>query len=164
MDNFINKVEASGIVALDLIDFKSSIEIAEFDIKDHLFMGVIVKEKQFRESVSRIDFTNFKGKAVAVFCSVDAIVPPWVYMLLAEKLHSNAGYFDFKYPSSLELDLWKANLMNADLSGYKDKKTVIRARPDMPAALYMIATNRLKPLVKALMYGEVGMPKVIFKN
>ncbi|MCE7039126.1 DUF2480 family protein [Dyadobacter sp. CY312] len=164
MDNFINKVEASGIVALDLIDFKPSMEIAEFDIKDHLFMGVIVKEKHFRESVSGIDFTSFNGKAVAVFCSVDAIVPPWVYMLLAEKLHSNAACFDFKYPSSLELDLWKANLMNADLSVYKGKKTVIRARPDMPAALYMIATNRLKPLVKALMYGEVGMPKVIFKN
>lgn len=164
MDTFINKVEASGIVALDLTDFKPEIGILEFDIKDYLFMEVMVKEKEFKESVSRMDFSIFKGKAVAVFCSVDAIVPPWVYMLLAERLHSHAVFFDFKDRESLAVDLWKTNLMNADLSGYIGKKTVIRARPDMPAALYMIATNRLKPLVKALMYGEVGMPKVIFKN
>lgn len=163
-DIFINKVEASGIIAFDLIDFKPAIEIVEFDIKDYLYMEMIVKEKEFRASVSQIDFTSFKDKAVAIICSVDAIIPPWVYMVLAEKLHNNAAYFDFKDTTSVEVDLWKKNLADADLSSFADHKVVVRARPDMPPGVYMLATDRLKPLVKALMYGEIGMPKVIFKN
>lgn len=163
-DVLINKVEASGIIALDLIDFKPQLEITGFDIKDHLFMGQIVKEKEFRASLSRIDFTSFRHKAVGIVCSADAIIPPWVYMALAEKFHSNAAYFDFKDKDAVELDLWKANLTKADLSAYQNQKTVVRARSEIPPALYMLAADRLKPLVTTLMYGEVGMPKVIFKK
>lgn len=161
---FINKVEASGIIAFDLIDYKPDIEIIEFDIKDYLYMEMIVKEKEFRSSMSQIDFTYFKGKAVGIVCSADAIIPPWVYMVLAEKFHDNAVYFDFKDITSVEEDLWKENLLKADVSSFIGHKVVVRARPDIPPALYMLATSRLKPLVKALMYGEIGMPKVIFKN
>lgn len=162
---FINKVTASGIVALDLFDFRPTADLVEFDIRDYLFMGLIVKEREFKAAIAQIDFRAFKGKAVAVICSTaDAIIPPWVYMVLAEKLHAHAACFDFKDKAALELDLWKDKLLQADLSAYKGKKTVVRARPGIPPTLYMIATDRLKPLVKALMYGEVGMPKVIFKN
>lgn len=164
MSNIINKVEASGIVAIDLIDYKPTIEVVEFDIKDYLYMGLIVKEKEFKEAISLIDFSHFDGKAVAIICSADAIIPPWVYMFLADKFHSNALIIDFKDKKTLEFNLWKTNLAQADLSAYTNKKTVVRARPDTPPALYLIVTQRLKPLVKALMYGEVGMPKVILKN
>ena len=113
--------------------------------------------------MSQIDFTYFKGKAVAIVCSADAIIPPWVYMVLAEKFHDNAVSFDFKDIASVEEDLWKENLLKADISSFTGHKVVVRARPDIPPALYMLATSRLKPLVKALMYGEIGMPKVILK-
>lgn len=162
--NIINKVEASGIVAIDLIDYKPKIEIVEFDIKDYLYMGLIVKEKEFRASISQINFNDFQGKAVALICSADAIIPPWVYMFLADKFNSHAILIDFKDKNRLELDLWKNNLKQADLSIYKGKKTVVRARPDTAPDLYLIATERLKPIVKVLMYGEIGMPKVILKN
>ena len=85
-------------------------------------------------------------------------------MVLAEKFHDNAVYFDFKDITSVEEDLWKENLLKADVSSFTGHKVVVRARPDIPPALYMLATSRLKLLVKALMYGEIGMPKVIFKN
>ncbi|VTP91532.1 DUF2480 family protein [Sphingobacterium daejeonense] len=162
--NFINKVEASGIVALDLIDYKTELEIIEFDIKTLLFMEMIVKEKEFRASLSDIDLSMYKEKAVAFVCSVDAIIPPWVYMVLADVFHGNAAYFDFKDAAGVALDLWKKNLTEADLSTYQDKKIVVRARPDIPPALYIMATALLKPLVKTLMYGEIGLPKVIYKK
>ncbi|VTP91728.1 DUF2480 family protein [Sphingobacterium daejeonense] len=162
-ETFVNKVEASGIVAFDLIDFRPTIEIVDFDIKQLLFMEMIVKEKEFRSAVREIDFAAFKGKAVAVHCSVDAILPSWVYMVLADRLHGNAAYFDFKDIPSLELDLWKSRVKAVDLSPFRDKKVVVRARPELPPTLYMLATDLLKPIVKALMYGEIGMPKVIFK-
>ena len=47
-ENFINKAKASGIIALDLSEYKPTTEIVELDIKDHLFMGMIVKEKEFK--------------------------------------------------------------------------------------------------------------------
>ncbi len=160
---FVNKVEASGIVAFDLIDFRPKMEIIGLDIRHLLFMEMIIKEKEFRSAIDQIDFSSFANKAVAVHCSVDAIIPSWVYMVLADRLQSNAAYFDFKDIPSLELDLWKSNVLDAELLPFENKKVVVRARPEIPPALYMLATKRLKPLVKALMYGEIGMPKVIFK-
>lgn len=162
-NTFVNKVEATGIIAFDLLDFKPAIEIREIDIKDLLYMEMVVKEKEFRAAIAQIDFTSFRNKAVAVYCSVDAIIPSWVYMVLADLLYDNATHFDFKDPQSLQLDLWKSNVLNADLLPLRNKKVVVRARPEIAPALYMLATDRLKPLVKTLMYGEVGMPKVIFK-
>lgn len=163
-NNFLNKVDASGIVAIDLLDLKPLEEIEVLDIKDHLYMGLIVKEKEFRESVSSIDCNKFKDKIVAVICSADAILPPWIYMLIAEKIftHSKSIYFDT--PEKVLENIWLDNLKAADLTFYKDKKVVVRARTEITPALYFSATLLLKPLVKTLMYGEIGVPKVIFKN
>lgn len=161
---FINKVEASGIITIDLLDYKPEIEIITLDIKEHLFMGMIVKEKEFKESIAETDFSIYNGKAVAVICSEDAIIPPWAYMMLVEKLYSYAVYVDLNTPETVLLDFWKKNFLNADLSQYKDQKVVVKARADVDPALYLMASLRLKSLVKSLMYGEAGMPKVIFKN
>ncbi|KPE49208.1 DUF2480 family protein [Chryseobacterium indologenes] len=162
--NFINKAEASGIIALDLLDYKPSIEIVELDIKDHLFMGMIVKEKEFKESIAAVDFSVYNEKAVGIVCSTDAIIPPWVYMLIMEKLSPYAIYADLNNAETVLLDLWKRRLLYADLKHYKDQKVVVRARADHDPALYLLAAGLLKPIVKSLMYGEIGMPKVIFKN
>ena len=163
-ERFINKVENSGIVALDLIDFKPGLEIVAFDIKDHLYMELIVKEKEFKQSVAGLDLTVYKNKAVAVFCMVDTIIPTWVFMYLADKLYTSAAFVDFKSVSELQTDLWKLNLSSADLSHFKAQKVVVRARPGIPPALFILATNLLKSLAKTIMYGEIGMPKVISKN
>lgn len=162
--NFINKAEASGIIALDLLDYKPSIEIVELDIKDHLFMGMIVKEKEFKESIAAVDFSVYNEKAVGIVCSTDAIIPPWVYMLIMEKLSPYAIYADLNNAETVLLDLWKRRLLYADLKHYKDQKVVVRARADHDPSLYLLAAGLLKPIVKSLMYGEIGMPKVIFKN
>ena len=148
---FINKVENTGILALDLIDFKTDLAILSFDIKTLLYQEAIVKEKEFREALAAVDWSAFRNKAVAISCSVDAIIPPWVYMALAEKLHPVAAYYDFKAMEDLEIDLWMQALQ-------------AMARPNIPASLYMLATERLIPIVQTLMYGQVGMPKVIFKK
>ena len=163
-NNFLNKVDASGIVAIDLLDLKPIEKIVVLDIKDHLFMGLIVKEKEFRESVSAIDFTKFKDKIVAVICSADAILPPWIFMLIAEKIFAYTENIYFDNPEKVLENIWLDNLKTADLTFYKDKKVVVRARTEITPALYLSVTLFLKPLVKTLMYGEIGMPKVIFKN
>lgn len=164
MEKFINKVEASGIIAFDLFDFRPTEEFVGLDIKDMLYMEMIIKEKEFKAAVKEMDFTVFTGKAVAIYCSVETVIPSWVYMVLADKFCGVAAYFNFNTVKSLELEMWYTNVLKADLSPYKDQKVVVRARPEILPALYMLATDRLRPVVKALMYGEIGMPKVIYKR
>lgn len=161
---FINKAEASGIIALDLSDYKPSLDIVELDIKDHLFMGMIVKEKEFKESIAAVDFSVYHEKAVGIVCSTDAIIPPWAFMMLMEKLSPYAVYADLNNAETVRLDLWKRRLMYADLKNYKNQKVVVRASTDHDPSLYLLAAGLLKPLVKTLMYGEIGLPKVIFKS
>ena len=49
MDEVINnKVSESALVTLNLEEYFPSGEIALFDMKDYLFMGLILKEKEFR--------------------------------------------------------------------------------------------------------------------
>ncbi|PWN69487.1 DUF2480 domain-containing protein [Chryseobacterium phosphatilyticum] len=161
---FINKAKASGIIALDLLDYKPTTEIVELDIKEHLFMGMIVKEKEFKESIAAVDFSVYKDKAVGIICSTDAIIPPWAYMLLMEKLSPYAIHVDLNNAETVLLDLWKRRLTYADLKAYKDQKVVVRAQASHDPSLYLLAAGLLKPLVKSLMYGEIGLPKVIFKQ
>ncbi|ASK28771.1 hypothetical protein CEY12_00985 [Chryseobacterium sp. T16E-39] len=161
---FINKAEASGIVSFDIWDYKPSIEIVEIDLKEHLFMGMILKEKEFKESISAIDFSIYTGKAVAVICSTDAIIPPWAYMVLMNQLSGYCVYSDIKNSQGILEDLWKKELQSAELEQYKDLKVVVKARSETAPALYFLVTQLLKPFVKSLMYGEIGMPKVIFKK
>ncbi|SFN79767.1 Protein of unknown function [Chryseobacterium oleae] len=161
---FINKAEASGIIALDLLNYKPTTEIVELDIRDHLFMGMIVKEKEFKESIAAVDFSVYNEKAVGIICSTDAIIPPWAYMMLMEKLSPYAVYADLNSGETILLDLWKRRLMYADLKCYKNQKVVVRARADHDPSLYLLAAGLLRPLVKTLMYGEIGIPKVIFKS
>lgn len=160
---FINKAEASGIIAFDLLRYKPSIEIVELDIKDHLFMGMIVKEKEFKESMAAVDFSVYNEKAVGIVCSTDAVIPPWAYMMLMEKLSPYAVYADLNNAETILLELWKRRLIYADLKSYKNEKVVVRASADHDPSLYLLAAGLLKPLVKSLMYGEIGLPKVIFK-
>lgn len=161
---FVNKATASGIIAFDFLDYKPTTEIVELDIKDHLFMGMIVKEKEFKESIAAVDYSVYKNKAVGIICTTDAIIPPWAYMFLMEKLSPYAAYVDLNSAETVLLDLWKRRLIYADLKCFKDQKVVVRANTSHDPALYLLATELLKPLVKSLMYGEIGLPKVIFKK
>ncbi|WP_336960281.1 DUF2480 family protein [Chryseobacterium contaminans] len=161
---FVNKAAASGIIAFDFSDYKPTTEIIELDIKDYLFMGMIVKEKEFKESISAVDYSVYQNKAVGIVCSTDAIIPPWAYMFLMEKLSPYAVYVDLNSAEKILLDLWKRRLIYADLKHFKDQKVVVRAHSSHDPSLYVLATELLKPLVKSLMYGEIGLPKVIFKK
>jgi len=83
---FVNKVSESGLVTLDLEEYYPKGETALFDMKDHLFMGLILKEKEFREALKQMDLSPYKEKNVALTCTADAVIPMWAYMLAASYL------------------------------------------------------------------------------
>ena len=52
---FVNKVAESGIITLNLEDYYPKEEVNVFDMKEYLFMGLILKEKDFREALKILD-------------------------------------------------------------------------------------------------------------
>lgn len=159
-----NKVKNSGIISFDLIDYMPSEEIIEFDLKNLLYEEMILVEKEFKTLLAHLDYTQYKSKIIAFVCSVDTIIPSWAYMYLTAVFHEHSTYLDFKSADEIKIDIWTKNILEADLYDYIDQKVVIRARADFPPSLYMVASSKLIPIVTSLMYGEAGMPKVIFKN
>ncbi|WP_268036101.1 DUF2480 family protein [Algoriphagus sp. PAP.12] len=153
-----------GLLSIDLLDFFPSLKVIELDVSSLFYLGLIAKEKEFKEELAKLDPTSFKQQAVALICSADTIIPTWVYMMLSEKLHTNAAYFDWKEKFQIELDLWKQNLQQHDFECYRNQKVVVKANPNIPASIYIEAGRLLSPVVQSLMMGDIGLPKVIFKR
>ena len=82
----VNKVAASGLVTFDLAEFFDSAKVRSFDLKDNLFQGLLLREKDFRDFLKDHDWASYQDCLVAVYCSADAIIPTWAYMLLGSRL------------------------------------------------------------------------------
>ena len=162
----VNKVAESGLISLDLEQWYPRQQIATFDIKDQLFMGMIIKEKEFRESLKQTDWSIYKDKAVAITCSADAIIPVWAYMLLASYLQPVSAELYMGTEQELLKHLFLKNIDAADLSSYKDQRVIVKGCGDIPIGefAYIEISKRLLPLVKTLMYGEPCSTVPVYKK
>ena len=162
----INKVSESSIITLNLEDYYPKEEIVVFDMKDHLFMGLILKEKDFRENLKNLDLANYTNKAVAVTCSADAVIPMWAYMLVASYLQPVANEVVFGTEEELKKQLLLKNIAQLDLTDLADKRIVIKGCGELPIgeAAYLAATKLLRPVAKSIMYGEPCSTVPIFKK
>jgi len=163
----INKVAASGLITIDLEDLYPKEHIAELDIKDFLYEGIILKEKDFRKSLDELRWTEYSNKILAVFCSEDAVIPKWAYMLVA----MYATPFTQKvFFGTREKALEAAFIQNVNKGinpdEYSGKRIVLKgcSDKDVPESVFIAATNILMPVVKSLMYGEPCSTVPIFKR
>jgi hypothetical protein len=154
-DIIVNKVAGSGLVSFDLADYYHSGERVLYDIKDNLFHGLMLREKDFRAFLKEHDWEQYKDKNVAVYCSADAIVPTWAYMLLAIKIEPYAHLVVFGDMNALEDALFREAIAKIDLEKYKDQRIVVKGCGDIPVPVsaYVEITRKLRPIVKSLMYG-----------
>ncbi len=162
----INKVAESGLVTLDLETWYPRDETAVFDLKDHLYMGMILKEKDYREALKNLDWSKYKGKDVALFCSADAIIPVWAWMLAASYLQPVANEIVMGDEKELHKRRFLKNLSAINVNEYTDKKVVIKGCGDTPIAdyVYMEITRLLRPVVKSIMYGEPCSTVPVYKK
>ena len=165
-DVIINKVSESALVSLDLEAYFPKEEIAVFDMKDYLFMGLILKEKDFREALKNLDVEPYRGKAIAVTCTADAVIPMWAYMLVASYLQPVAKEVSFGNKESLQQQMLLNNINTIDLNDFQDKRVVIKGCGELPVgeAAYLHATKLLRPVAKSIMYGEPCSTVPIFKK
>lgn len=165
-NEIVNKVSQSGLVTIDLEEFYPKGERVLFDIKDHLFQGLILREKDFREFIKNEDWNKYKDKYVALTCSADAIVPTWAYMLLATHLEPVAKKVVFGNLETLETILYNEILSTINPEEYKDARIVIKGCGDLPVpkAAYVQITNILRPVAKSIMYGEPCSTVPLYKK
>ena len=162
----VNKVAESGIISLDLEVFFPEGETMVFDMKDHLFMGLILKEKDFRETMKNLDLNPYKEKNIALTCTADAIIPVWAYMLAASYLQPIAKEIIFGDSDFLHKTLFLKNISAINPADYEDKRVVIKGCGELPISetAYVAITNRLRPVVKSIMYGEPCSTVPVYKK
>lgn len=165
MDAIVNKVAESGLVTLDLAQYIVKDEVVAFDLKPFLYMELILKEKDYRAALQTHDWAQYAGKHVAVYCTVDAIVPVWAYMLAAVYLEPLAASIAYSTPAELERTLLLQRIAAIDTTEYADKRVVIKGCGDepVPDAAYVAITARLRPVAKSIMYGEPCSTVPIYK-
>ncbi len=165
-DEIINKVTESALTTLDLEEFYPKEETVFFDIKDFLFMGLILKEKDFRESLKNFDWEKFNNKLVAVNCSVDAVIPVWAYMLIATYLQPIAKDVFFGTEEQLKETLLVKNILQINSDEFIDKRVVVKGCGELPIkeAAYLEITKLLRPVAKSIMYGEPCSTVPVYKK
>jgi len=164
-DTIVNKVAESGLITLDLETFYPRDEILSFDLKAHLFMGLILKEKDFRAALQTTDWTVYKEKYVALYCSADAIIPLWAYMLVASYLKLQAREIFSGTPDEFRKKLFVENIRNIDSGPFTGARVVVKGCGDLEIGEYAFVEimSVLQPVVKSLMYGEPCSTVPVYK-
>lgn len=165
-EEIINKVAQSGIITLDLETYYPTSEIIGLDIKPWLFMEMILKEKEFRQRLKEMDWTVYQGKAVAIYCSNDAIIPRWAYMLLTVYLVPIVSRLYVGTPEAFTMQLLNEAISTLDFPSYAGKKIVIKGCGDreVGAAAYAEITRLLLPYAQSIMYGEPCSTVPVYKK
>ena len=166
METIRNKVAESGILTLDLEAYYPNQEIIELDLKPFLFMETILKEKEFREQMNGHNWKQYTDKHVAVFCSVDAILPMWAFMLVASKLTEQSAVVYFGNQEDCFREQYIENIRKINTEPFSDKRVVVKGcgEKTIPEAAYLEITRLLTPVVKSLMYGEPCSTVPVFKR
>lgn len=165
-DEIVNRVAQSKLKTFDLEELYPSGKRVVLDIKDWLYEGVILREKEFRAILENHDWERYKNAYVALTCSTEAIIPGWAYMLIATKLQPFAIKTIVGSLEDLETCLYQSIIDSLDISAYKDKSVIIKgcSNKPVPANAYIMLTNKLQPIVKSIMYGEACSSVPLYKK
>ncbi len=161
-----NRVEKSGLVNLDLEYLLKKTAVAEIDLADFLFERIMLREKDFRDKLASFSWEKLAGHYVMIYCSEEAIVPQWAWMLLSSyllKAHAIPVYCEGK----ADLDaVWQLVIRDLKLDEFIDKRVLVHGCADrpIPNALFVLVAERLQPVVKSLMFGEACSNVPVFKR
>ena len=165
-DEFINKVAQSGIITLNLEQFLPVEPLLAFDLKPFLWHEMVVKEKDFREALQNFDWSAFANAHVALYCSVDTIIPVWAFMLANTYLAPVVKSVFYGTLDQMKTNILCNNINAVDSLSYLNERVVIKGcgKIPIPNEAYVAITSKLMPVVKSLMYGEPCSTVPLFKR
>ncbi|NRD22311.1 DUF2480 family protein [Winogradskyella litoriviva] len=166
MDEIINRVANSKLKVIDLEDYYPEGKRVLFDIKDWLLEGLVLREKEFRVSVASHNWEQYQDCYVALHCSTDAIVPDWAYMLITLELQAYSKLSIIGSLEMLESLLYAEIISNLDLSEYQNAPVIIKgcSNKPVPSNALILLSQKLKPVVKSIMFGEACSSVPLFKK
>lgn len=165
-EEIVNRVANSVLKTIDLEDFYPEGKRIVFDIKDWLFEGLILREKDFREQVKNHDWSQYQDAYVALSCSTDAIIPSWAYLLLATHLEGFAKKTVIGNLELLETVLFTEVISELNIEEFKEKPVIIKgcANKPIPQSAYTLLISKIQPFAKSIMYGEACSTVPLFKK
>lgn len=165
-DEIINRVANSKLVTIDLEDFYPEGKRVLFDIKDWLFEGFVLREKDFRHQVSEFDWSQYQDCYIALTCSTDAIIPGWAYMLLSINLEPYTKKVIVGDLEQLETSIYQDIINNLDVSAHEGKPIIVKgcSNKPVPQNAYIMLSNKLKTVAKSIMYGEACSSVPLYKK
>ena len=157
MSEISNRVAASPIISLNMEEFYPREERLGFDVSNYLVERLLLKEKEFRQALKELDWSIYKDKWVAIYCSEDAIVPTWAYMLVCTYLDGLAKGYSVGNLENLEQYIAEQTLRNLPLDEFKDRPVVIKgcSKVSIPLFAYGRLVSLLQKEAKSLMFGEL---------
>jgi len=165
-EEIINKVASSGLITFNLEDYYPQGERVLIDLKDLLYEGLILREKDFRTYIKEHNWQQYQNKLIAITCSADAVIPTWAYMLSVTALEPFAKKIVFGDLNKLEEQLYLDKLSTINLEQFKDEKVVIKgcSTIKVPEAAYLEITRLLRPVAKSIMFGEPCSTVPLYKK
>jgi hypothetical protein len=165
-EEIVNKVAKSGLVTIDMQDWlPTANQIEIIDLKDYLFQGIVLKEKDFRDTLKETDWSAYKDKYVAIHCSTDAIIPTWAYMLLVTKLMEVTPHVFYGDAKTIYAEIVNQEISVLDEEEYREAKVVIKgcSKVELSPKAYILLTQKLQAVAKAIMFGEPCSTVPVFK-
>lgn len=165
-DEILNRVSQSKLITFNLEEYYPPGKRTLLDIKNWLYKGIILREKEFRKQLLEYDWSQYKDTYVAITCSTDAIVPGWAFMLVASKLQPYALQVVQGSLEDLETALFYKSLEDLDYGIFKDKSVIIKgcSNKPVPANAYIYLTQKLQGVAKSIMYGEACSSVPLYKK
>ena len=162
----VNRVANSKLVTFDLEEFYPEGKRIVLDIAPWLLEGVILREKDFREHVKNLNLSEYQDAYVALYCSTDAIIPGWAYLLVSLKLANTAKKVVVGTLAELETVLFSEIISNMELSSFQDKPVIIKgcAHKPIPENAFVLLAQKLQPVAKSIMYGEACSSVPLYKK
>ncbi len=152
----VNRVAESAIETLDLAAFAPAEAAVAFDLAPHLYKGLILREREFRQSLKEHDWDLYRDRDVAVICTADALIPTWAYMLVAARLAGIAASVTAGTVEEVERARFRAALDGADWRRYEGVPVVVKGCGNdvVPVDAFLQATQKLQGVAAKVMYGE----------
>lgn len=165
-EDIINRVALSKLMVVDLEDFYPEGKRVLFDVKDWLYEGFVLREKDFRQLVKDYNWSSHENQFVVLTCSTEAIIPAWAYLLLTIELQPYAKKTITGDLEALETSIYQDIINNLDLEPYRDKPLIIKgcAHKPVPSNAYIMLSSKLKPVAKSIMYGEACSSVPLYKR
>jgi len=165
-EEIVNRVAKSGLITLDLEEHYPKGESVSYDLKDNLWQGMALKEKEFRDFIKSNDWSIYQGKNVALHCSVDAIIPSWAYLLLSLAINPHASFVTVGTIEEMETALWEKAIDQINAADYQNARLIIKgcSNKKVPESAYVALGSKLQPVASSIMFGEACSTVPLYKR